>query len=126
MNSALKKFIVYTVVAGFILVMGAWLLNSLIDNKLSITPVFFVVPFVMIVTILFHFYLLKASKGDAKVFVGKFVASSGIKLMLYLTVIVFYVVWYRQNEKVFLTSFLISYIVFTFIEVLFILSQTKK
>lgn len=126
MNPALKKFLLYSVLAGIILVVGAWSLNSYFKNPLDITPVFFVVPFVMVITALFHSYLIQAAKNDTKSFVNKYMASSGIKLMLYLTVIVLYIVGYHQNIKVFLISFLISYFVFTFIEIIFILSHIKK
>jgi hypothetical protein len=126
MNTAFKKFILYSVVAGAVLMFGAWPVYLFFGSRLDIFPVFFVVPFVMAVTILFHYYLMQALSGNPKSFVNKFMALSGIKLMLYLTVIVFYVVWYQQNISVFLTTFLISYFVFTFIEVIFILSQLKK
>jgi hypothetical protein len=126
MNIAFKKFVIYSLVASFVLLMGTALVSAFANNQLNTAPVYFVVPFVMIITIIFHSYLLQATKGDAKAFIPKFMASSGIKLMLYLAVIVFYIVWYERDVKVFLTSFLISYIVFTFIEVVFILSHIKK
>jgi hypothetical protein len=126
MNAAFKKFVLYSLVSCLVLIMGIWPLSFFTDKQIDITPVFFVVPFVMIITIIFHSYLLQASKSDPKTFVGKFIASSGLKLMIYLTVIVFYIVWYQYNSKVFLTAFLISYIVFTFIEVVFILIHLKK
>jgi hypothetical protein len=126
MDPALKKFIVYSLVAGIVLLFGAWPLLVFTDYQVDISPVFFVVPFVLVITIVFHYYLLQAAKGEPKAFIGKFMASSGIKLMIYLAVIVFYVIWHPQNSTVFLTAFLISYIVFTFIEVVFILSHLKK
>jgi hypothetical protein len=126
MSSDFKKFILYSIISCFVLMMGAWPLSVFTDKRIDITPVFFVIPFVMIITIIFHSYLLQASKNDPKTFIGKYIASSGLKLMIYLTVIVFYIVWYQYNSKIFLTTFLISYIVFTFIEVVFILSHLKK
>ena len=126
MNLTLKKFIGLSLLSGFVLVIGTVPLNLLTKKQLDLTPVYFVVPLVMIVTILFHYFLLQVSKGESKTFIGKFMASSGIKLMIYLTVIVVYVVSYQHNAKVFLTTFLISYFVFTVIEVLFILNHLKK
>jgi len=126
MNPALKKFIIFSLIACIVLIIGALPLSLFTSKQIDITPVFFVVPFVMILTIIFHSYLLQVFKGDNKTFIGKFMASSGVKLMIYLTVIVFYVVSYKYNSTVFLTIFLISYIVFTFIEVVFILSHLKN
>jgi hypothetical protein len=126
MNPALKKFIGYCLLTGSVLIVGTLSLNYLTVKHLDLTPVYFVVFFVMVITILFHLYLLRVSKGDSKTFISKFMASSGLKLMIYLTVIVVYIVSYRLNAKVFLTSFLISYFVFSVIEVIFILTHLKK
>lgn len=126
MNPALKKFIGYCLLTGSVLIAGTLPLNYLTEKNLDLTPVYFVVLFVMVITILFHLYLLQVSKGDSKTFISKFMASSGVKLMIYLAVIVIYIVSYRLNAKVFLTSFLISYFVFSVIEVIFILTHLKK
>jgi len=126
MNPALKKFIGYCLLTGSVLIAGTLPLNYLTNKHLDLTPVYFVVPFVMVITIFFHFYLIQVSKGESKTFIGKFIASSGLKLMIYLAVIVVYIVSYPNNSKVFLTSFLISYFVYSVIEVLIILNQLKK
>lgn len=126
MNPALKKFIIFSLVACIVLIAAAIPLSYILHKHLDITPVYYVVPFIMAITIIFHYYLLQASKGESKKFISKFMASSGIKLMIYLTVIVLFVLSYPKNITVFLVSFLISYFVFTFIEVVFILSHLKK
>jgi hypothetical protein len=126
MNPELRKFILYSVITGALIILGAWPISVYSPREIDILPVYFIVPFVMIVTILFHAFLLHASKGDPKTFIGKFIASSGLKLMIYIAVIVMYVIVYNHNSTVFLSAFFISYIGFTIIEILFILNHLKK
>jgi hypothetical protein len=101
-------------------------IQKLFIPEKSFTGVFFVIPFVMVITVVFHFVLMKASMVNPRNFVGKFVAFSGIKLMIYLIVILVYAFTIKSEIVIFLLSFLITYVLFTTIEISAILKFLKK
>jgi hypothetical protein len=94
--------------------------------KIVVTPFYFTAPFIMIITIIFHLFLIKAATINSKQFINRFLAASGIKIFLYLLVIVIFIFTIKFHIKVFLISYLISYCIYTFIEVSFILKFLKN
>ena len=97
-----------------------------VSPEKSFASLFFLIPFVMFVTILFHFVLIKASAKNPQRFVGKFAAFSGIKLMIYLISILVYAFVIKNGIVIFLIGFLIIYLLFTILEISAILKFLKK
>lgn len=122
----MKKFLI-TCIAALIGILGFISITQHFSAiKPGLTPFYYTAPFIMIVTILFHFILLKATNANPKQFISKFLAASGLKMMIYLTVIVIFIFTNRFQAKVFLISFLACYSIYTFIEIYFILKFLKK
>jgi hypothetical protein len=125
MKSALKSFVFVSLALGIVLSCAFFYVWEM-QMINSFYPSAFAILFVMSLTILFHFYLLKISNGNAKLFFGKFIGSSGIKLMIYLLTIVLFIFLIPGYSKTFLITFLISYVLFSFTEIFFILKFLKK
>ena len=88
--------------------------------------VYFLVPFVMSVTIVFHWLLMKASVVNPGRFIGKFVAFSGLKLMIYLITIVVFAFGVKVEIFIFMASFFTLYLLYTIIEIRAMLKFLKK
>jgi hypothetical protein len=92
----------------------------------SFESVYILVPYVMSVTMVFHWILMKASVANPGNFIGKFVAFSGIKLMIYLITILISAFGIKVEVLVFVTSFFTLYLFYTIIEIRAMLKFLKK
>jgi hypothetical protein len=78
------------------------------------------------VTATVHYILLRITTLNPRKFVGYFMLSTTLKLLVYLIVIFFYVFLVREGILAFILSFFILYIIYTIFEVTVILNQTKE
>ncbi len=85
-----------------------------------------VILLVCAVTIIFHLLLIKAAASRPLAFMNKFIAFTGIKLLLYLIVIAGYLIIVGIQPVSFVMVFLFSYFIFTSFEVISILEHLKK
>ncbi len=123
------KFIVIMLVTTLVLggLQIVWNQQASAENQLHNG-----IPLLTIIAIavtLVHVFLVRSSKGDPKAFVTKFMAASGLKLMLYLLVLLAFLLFENGNKKILVLHFLVYYAVFTIIEVTLLyatLQQNKK
>ncbi len=73
-----------------------------------------------------HYILTKAGKQRITKFSTFFMASTTAKLFLYLIFIVLYVLLNKENAVVFLITFFILYVLFTFFETFSLLNDLKS
>ncbi len=64
-----------------------------------------------------HFFLLSVSENAPNAFVRSFMVSTAIKLMIYMTVLIAFLLYSKDNQKVLVLHFLFYYAVFTVFEV---------
>jgi hypothetical protein len=125
-NKAFTRFLVSCLILSFLCLVAAFCIQYMLLPEKSFTGVYFLIAYVALVTILFHYSLMKASVINPRNFVGKFVAYSGIKLMLYLISILLYVFTIKNEVHIFMLGFLLTYLLFTILEVSAILKFLKK
>ena len=82
--------------------------------------------FMFAVTIVVHFYLVKASEGEPRKFTSKYLGSMGLKILIYLVFIVVILFLDTANAIPFLVSFLAMYATITVFEVVSILNTLKN
>ena len=70
-----------------------------------------------ILTLLFHFGIVKTTQSRPQVFIRYFMAATSIKLLLHLGVIVVYSITHREHATRFIIEFMIMYLLFTVFEV---------
>jgi len=90
-------------------------------------PYFPVVPaFLLLVTLLVHIYLIRASENDARKFTARYLGAMGLKMFIYLIFLVVVLSIDTARAVPFLVSFLACYAAFTTHEVISILNYLKK
>ncbi|REJ80946.1 MAG: hypothetical protein DWQ44_04200 [Bacteroidetes bacterium] len=77
-------------------------------------------------TLVFHVGLLRSSEGRPQVFVRYYMASTTLKLLLHMGVILIYSIFNKPDAMRFIITFLIFYIVFTAFEVGVVWKQFRK
>jgi hypothetical protein len=82
---------------------------------LAILPV--VLVFFYLVTNLVHAYLLKIAVKTSLKFTSQYMATSFLKMFFFLAVAIGYVIYNREDAKLFIVNFLLLYIIYTGFEV---------
>ncbi len=90
------------------------------DNLLFIVPFFYLVHLISRIA---NEQMEKKESAPSKMF---YLVSSGIKLMLYLLILILYGIFNRNDVAPFFLSFLLFYLVFTFMDVKHMLGETSK
>ena len=119
------KFLLSCLIIGIVCLTAAFLVHKFLIPVKSFMGVYLIIPFVMLVTAVVHFILIKAS-SNPRTFVGKFVAFSGLKLIIFLFAILIYAFTVKNEVVIFMLSFLITYFVFAIFEISAILKFFKK
>ncbi len=125
MNDHLKKFIIRGIIIFLILfIAGFFLFITILKEYFSFSfPVLFLTMF--LITVLFHRYLIRSAGGSDRKFPVKFLGATGIKMGLYLILIILFVVFDRENAVPFLLVFMIIYVILTIFEVVSVLDYLK-
>jgi hypothetical protein len=126
MHSEMKQFVTASILTAVISVLITGILKHLILQNHHFASVYFLIVYVSVITILFHSILLKAAKGPNSLFVNRFIAFSGMKLMIYLMTIIIYIFFIKSEPVIFLLSFILLYFVFTTLEITSLLKYFKK
>lgn len=86
----------------------------------------FIWGFFMVATALIHFLLIKASEKSPKKFITHFMAITGIKLFLYLIIVLIYVLLKGKAALGFIVLFLVFYLLYSVFEIVTLLRHFKK
>ena len=123
---AFRKFIFREFVFAIILALIAFVLFQTILIEYYL-PVFWILfGLINVFTAIFHYSVLQVSEKEPSKFSSRFMMVSGIKMIIYLMIIVFYAFSFPEKAKIFLISFFILYSLYTVFEVIFILNYFKK
>ena len=86
----------------------------------------FLIAFFVIISILVHFIVLKASNFRIAKFSTLFMGSTSAKLFIYIIFLIIYVLVDKENAVSFLLTFLVLYFVFTVFETFSLLIDLKE
>ncbi len=86
----------------------------------------FIWGFFMVVTALIHFLLIKVAEESPKKFITHFMAITGIKLFLYLVIVLLYALLKGKAALGFVVLFLIFYLLYSVFEIITLLRHFKK
>jgi hypothetical protein len=123
---ALKKFILREFIFAVILGLIAYVLFQNVLKEYYLPVFWLLFGLIFLFTAFFHFSVLQVSNKDTSKFSAKFMMVAGIKMIIYLALIVFYAFSYPEKAKIFLISFFILYLLFTVFEVVLIVGYLKK
>jgi len=124
--SPLKKFIVLGFFITLLLAVIGYFLFTVVFNPYYQVILPFVLLFVFLLTTVIHAILLKTARKKPKKLINRFLMLTGLKMMIYLLIMIIYLVISKQDSAPFLITFLIVYLVFSFFETLSILSYLKR
>lgn len=124
-QQSFQRFLLISLIVGTLCFLTALAIHQLIFPSKYFVGVYAIIPFVMFITIVVHYVLMNASKNP-RTFVGKFVAFSSLKLLVFLTAILIYAFSIKNEIVAFMISFLITYFIFTILEISAILKFLKK
>jgi hypothetical protein len=122
MKAFLLKLLIFTAFCSCLLFCWNRFTPPLCHDSVSWCILFFFA----LVTGLVHAALLKASEGDAKAFVGKFMGLTGLKMLAYLGFLIIILLADRDNARVVALYFLVMYLFFTAFEVSSLYKKLRK
>ena len=113
----MKNFIVKSTFLTIIVFIVGVIVYSTIFKPFYLNILPGVLVFFYIVTNLVHSYLLKIAVKSGSGFTSKYMATSFLKMFVYLIVAVAYAIINREDAKIFLINFLMFYAIYTTFEV---------
>ena len=84
-----------------------------------------IVGFFYIVSIVVYFLSVKARQKDMRRFANFYMGSTVVKMMLYLAIIFFYAINFKEDGKRFAITFLANYLIFSIFETYKLVKHNK-
>ena len=126
MTKDIKRFLISATILLAIVVIVSQIFFSTIFETFCFPGRIMCIVFVWLTTCASHFWVMKTVTEKPKAFVRVFMLQTTIKLLLYMTFILVYLLHYRQYGVSFTVHFLFVYLIFAFFEVLLILKFVRK
>ncbi len=111
------SFIIRLIIIAAIGYAGYYFLLPNLPVKLQYHHFLYILLFFMTSTTAFHFGLSKSVESGPKHFIRYYMAATGLKLLLYVAIIVMYAVINKAGMMAFAFCFLLFYVLFTILEV---------
>ncbi len=109
-----------------ILFLVSYLFSRFAPQELVSEYLLYIVPFFFLMALLTRFFLPRKPVKDTRKTLTLYIGASGIKLFLYLIVLIVYGLLNKDDAPAFFISFFIFYLIYTFIEVKFELKIHTK
>ena len=128
MKPIFLRFVLSLSVFSLVIILaGLVIFNYLLtENTLTTFSFVFACLLFHVVILIVHYVLLKSSEQRAQNFVRNFIATTFLKLLTYLLILVIFIVLNRENVKAFIITFLILYLSYTVFETIAIIKFFKK
>ena len=85
-----------------------------------------IVGFFFIVGLIVFYFADKAKKKDMRKFTNFYMGATVVKMVVYLTIIIIYVMQFKDDAKRFAVTFLIYYLVYSVFETIKLAKKEKK
>jgi hypothetical protein len=126
MTAVSRQFLIKIVILSIIILLISIALFSTVLKSWSISAYPFQILLIAIITSIGHLWIVKAVGENARRFTTAFMASVTLKLMVYLTFMLVYLLIDHSGVIPFVLSFIAYYIVFTIFEVVQVLNIIKN
>ncbi len=121
----MKKYLFVFIVFVLVLACGIFFFFRNTDQEFY-SMLWLLYGYFCLLTIVFHYGITKATASRPQVFVHYYMASTTIKLLLNLGIIVVYSMLHREMAVRFIISFMILYFLFTIFEVAYVWKTIRK
>jgi hypothetical protein len=120
-SNFLKSFFVFCIALAVpVFYVSFFVINPLFSHTIPIQFIFFIV-----ITGMLHYFFIKNLEKKPQQFVTAFLGLTGLKLLLYIMVIVIYFLTNKKDAVSFILSFLFFYLVFTAFEIYSLLRSSN-
>ena len=85
-----------------------------------------IVGFFFIVSMVVFYFADKAKKKDMRKFTNFYMGATVVKMVVYLTIIIIYVMQFKDDAKCFAVTFLIYYLIYSVFETIKLAKKEKK
>ena len=124
--NAFKKFIYVEIIFTTIVSAIALLLFKTVLSAFYLPVFWFLIGIITLLTTAFHYSIIQIQDKGTSKFANRFMMVSGIKMIIYLVLITSYSFLFPEKAKVFLITFFILYILYTFFEITLTLRYLKR
>jgi hypothetical protein len=125
MNNIVCKFIVNITIFSLILGAIAYSLTYFLPVEYFSPALPFLFPFFFSASIIVFYFLVKSTEKKFVSFINRFMLTTFLKLMIYMTVLLLYVFIHKEDAVPFILAFFILYMLYTVFEVIAMLKFTK-
>lgn len=125
-GGSMLPYLVRLLIFGCIIILVAYAIEPLIPAGFRSGFLFPLIYFFAVTTFFLHFFLYKMSRGNPKRFISYFMGATGIKLFLYMTVLLIFVFTFPEHAVGFISEFFVLYVLFTIYEVYFTLKLNHR
>lgn len=126
MRKALLGYLSQSLVISVLLAVAYFVFYTYGFPNLYTKSIFLVIALLFVINGIFHGYFVHTVVYKNEAFVRRFLASTMLKLLLYLSILLIMIFTGQPQIKVILVSFLIFYLVFTAHEIYSIMEFLKK
>lgn len=126
MDTPLHQFSKQLFIIAFLALILTFGLSYIVPVEFISSAWPFILGFFFAISMLVHRFLLKKAGGHQGKFINAFMLSTTIKLLLYLTIILIYVLINRDDAIGFIFTFFAYYLIFTSFEIYSILKFLRK
>jgi hypothetical protein len=105
------------VISGLLLTIGTLLLN-IFNLSYGIKHLVFLVTMFLMINYAAHYFFIKNSELKPSKFIRTFMVVSVIKILIYISILIIYILTLVSGLKLFLLTFLLTYLSFTIFEVI--------
>lgn len=116
-----SRFITQLVILTVVVMVACLIAHSILTVWWPAIVVFFA-----IVSAVVYFMSEKAKKKDMRKFANFYMASTVIKMIVYLTIIIIYVMNFKEDGKRFAITFLVIYLIYSVFETIKLSKKEKK
>ena len=122
----MKKFLIKLPIFSIVIALIDFCWIRFMPTEKHIPHVWMMLGFFFVMTALFHFLSIQASKGKPQGFIRFYMVSTALRLFLYIIVIVLYRFYDKPTLVPFAIGFMAHYFLFAIFEVLVLLKEPKK
>lgn len=126
MSREFKRFTVRIFIASIVLVVFGWVIFRFFVPEQYIPVLPWMLAFFALVTIVSHGFQLRLAKKDMAKFARYSMLVSLFRLVLYSLFAIIFLAGNTENTAVFVVGLVVTYLVFTFLEVIDLARITRK
>ncbi|MFO8086942.1 MAG: hypothetical protein R6T91_03925 [Bacteroidales bacterium] len=126
LNTHVREYLKYLTLFTVVILIAAFFFWWLAPEEIVTAALFYIIPFFYIVSLIVYAVLVQASSKRFVHFNNRYMLSTVIKLLLFMVIMIAYVFANQGDAVNFLVTFLILYLLYTAIEVVFIVRATRR